>query len=57
LPTKDSAKNGGFPAFLNRSLESGWETKNVKVQQAVQNEQLLRERQQKKRENFFIKRY
>ncbi|MGD8703142.1 MAG: hypothetical protein PVH26_11960 [Desulfosarcina sp.] len=45
-----STKNGGFPAFLNRSLANGWGTENLKVQQAAQNEQLMRKRRQKEKE-------
>ena len=47
---ENSTKNGGFPAFLKRSLENGWGTENLKVQQADQDERLLRERRQKEKE-------
>lgn len=43
----NSTKDGGFPAFLKRSLESGWGTEDLKVRQAAQNEQRILERRQK----------
>ena len=30
---RNSTKNGGFPAFLKRSLENGWGTEDLKVRQ------------------------
>ncbi len=47
---ENSTKNGGFPGFFKRSLENGWGTENLKVQQADQDERLLRERRQKEKE-------
>lgn len=46
----NSTKNGGFPAFLKRSLENGWGTEDLKVRQAAQNEQRTRERRRKERD-------
>ena len=46
-----STKDGGFPAFFRRSLSNGWGTENLKIQQAVQNEQLIRERREKEKEH------
>jgi hypothetical protein len=43
----NSTKDGGFPAFLKRSLESGWGTEDQKVRQAARNEQRVRERRRK----------
>ena len=46
----NSTKNGGFPAFLKRSLENGWGTEELKVRQAAQNEKRIRQRRQKERD-------
>ncbi|WP_155321618.1 hypothetical protein [Desulfosarcina ovata] len=48
--THNSTKNGGFPAFLKRSLESGWGTEDLKVRQAAQNERRILESRQKERD-------
>ncbi|BBO88207.1 hypothetical protein [Desulfosarcina ovata] len=48
--THNSTKNGGFPAFLKRSLENGWGTEDLKVRQAAQKEQRILERRQKERD-------
>lgn len=45
-----STKDGGFPAFFRRSLENGWGTENMKIQQAAQTEQLIRQRRQREKE-------
>ena len=45
-----STKDGGFPAFFRRSLENGWGTENLKIQQAAQTEQLIRQRRQREKE-------
>ena len=45
-----STKDGGFPAFLKRSLENGWGTEELKVQQAAENEKRQKERWQKESE-------
>ena len=47
--TRNSTKDGGFPAFLKRSLENGWGTEDRKLQQSLQKAQLDRERRQKER--------
>ncbi|BBO87969.1 hypothetical protein [Desulfosarcina ovata] len=46
----NSTKNGGFPAFLKRSLENGWGAEDLKVLQAAQKEQRILERRQKERD-------
>ena len=47
----NSTKKGGFPAFLKRSLKSGWGTEDLKVRQAAQNEQRILERRQKEKDH------
>ncbi len=45
-----STKQGGFPAFLKRSLANGWGTENLKAQQVAETERQEQERLRQERE-------